>query len=109
MSGQWAGSNRAARLPRDWAQRVTATKARAAGRCEGISLAGEDRRHVAECNGVGSECDHDQRGDDHRLSNLRWLNQFCHLEKTQHEAAEAQREQAAKARFPSSQHPGLLT
>lgn len=107
MSGRWVGSTRHIRLPKDWRQRVAATKDRARGRCEGISLDGEDRWHDAGCDGVGAECDHDQRGDDHRLTNLRWLNPYCHLRKTQHEAAEAQREQARKARHPGEQHPGL--
>ncbi len=81
----WAGSTRRARLPRDWAKRVAATKARACGRCEGISLRGEDRWHAEDCDGVGRECDHDRRGDDHSLSNLRWLHPACHSVKTQRE------------------------
>ena len=103
----WQGSTRRARLPKDWAKRVASTKARAGGRCEGISLAGEPRWHVDGCDGIGTDCDHDKRGDNHELENLRLLSAVCHLEKTQHEAVEAQREQAAKARFPSQQHPGL--
>lgn len=103
----WAGSDRRSRLPRDWPARVAATRDRAGGRCEGISLHGEDRWHVDECNGIGRDCDHDKRGDDHSLTNLVWLNSYCHLRKTQHEAAEALRTQAAKAKHPGERHPGL--
>lgn len=103
----WSTSDRRSRLPKDWSKRVAATRDRSQGRCEGISLAGEPRWHVDQCDGIGRECDHDKRGDDHSLSNLRWLNSYCHLRKTQHEAAEAQRERARKAKFPEPRHPGL--
>lgn len=50
--------------------------------CEGISLAGEPRWHVDDCDGIGRDCDHHVPGDDHRLSNLRWLSAPCHKRKT---------------------------
>jgi 5-methylcytosine-specific restriction protein A len=50
--------------------------------CEGLSLRGEDRWHVDTCDGVGTDCDHDQAGDDHELTNLRWLSNECHKRKT---------------------------
>ena len=100
MSG-WAGSTRAQRLPRDWPARRKATKERAGGRCEGVDLAGTGTRtHVAGCSGIGSECDHDQRGDDHSLSNLRWLSTECHQAKTI-------AERPTRAR-PKPSHPGLI-
>ena len=100
MSG-WAGSTRAQRLPRDWPARRKATKERAAGRCEGVDLDGTGQRtHVPTCDGIGTDCDHDIRGDDHSLSNLRWLSLECHKAKT---AAE----QPKRAR-PRPTHPGLL-
>lgn len=46
---------------------------------------GEPRWHVAECDRIGTDCDHDKRGDDHSLSNLRWLSGPCHKRKTQGE------------------------
>lgn len=85
MTSAWSGSTRRKRLPPDWEQRREDTARRAGGRCEGISLRGEPRWHVAECDGIGSECDHDKRGDDHSLPNLRWLNTECHKRKTQAE------------------------
>ena len=96
----WEGSDRRARLPRDWPVRVRQTKARAGGRCEGISLDGEPRWHVDECSGIGSDCDHDKRGDDHSLTNLRWLSHECHKHKTQHERPQRKR--------PKPRHPGVM-
>lgn len=78
----WSSSNRRERLPADWPKRVSATKRRAGGRCEGISLNGEPRWHAEQCPGLGRECDHDKRGDNHDLSNLRWLSTECHKRKT---------------------------
>lgn len=96
----WSNSTRRSRLPSDWTKRVAATKGRAAGMCEGISLNGEQRWHVANCDGIGSECDHDKRGDDHTLANLRWLSTPCHRHKTQHEGPQRKR--------PPTPHPGRL-
>lgn len=94
----WDGSTRRSRLPSDWPQRVVTTKRRALGRCEGISLHGEDRWHVEDCAGVGAECDHDKRGDDHSLGNLRWLSTACHKRKTQLEKPQRKRRER--------RHPG---
>lgn len=101
MSGHWAGSTRRARLPADWTTRREATRQRANGQCEGISLHGEPRWHVPDCDGHGTDCDHDQRGDDHSLTNLRWLSPPCHREKTKLEKPSRKR--------PTEPHPGRLT
>lgn len=93
----WSTSDRRARLPKDWPKRREATKRRAKGRCEGISLNGEPRWHVGTCDGIGTDCDHDKRGDDHSLSNLRWLSGECHKEKTKRERPQRRR--------PAEQHP----
>lgn len=99
MSG-WTGSNRRARLPKDWERRRAATRDRAGGRCEGITLHDEQRWHVSTCDGIGTQCDHDKRGDDHSLANLRWLSAECHKRKTQ--AEKPSRKRAAEP------HPGRL-
>jgi 5-methylcytosine-specific restriction protein A len=78
----WAGSTRRSRLPPDWDQRRELVAARAGGRCEGLSFAGESTWHAAGCTGQGSECDHKHRGDNHALDNLAWLSSPCHAEKT---------------------------
>jgi hypothetical protein len=96
----WDTSDRRARLPSDWPKRVAHTKARAQGRCEGISLHGEPRWHVAECDGIGTDCDHDHRGDDHSLANLRWLSSPCHTFKTHAEKPQRSR--------PRPSHPGRV-
>lgn len=98
----WETSTRRSRLPKDWPKRRAQTKRRAQGRCEGVDLNGAGiRTHVAECDGIGTDCDHDKRGDDHSLSNLRWLSAECHKAKTQ-------AEQPTRIR-PPEQHPGRLT
>ncbi|SFN18832.1 hypothetical protein SAMN05421671_0018 [Pimelobacter simplex] len=94
----WSSSDRRTRLPNDWPKRVQATKERAGGRCEGISLRGEPRWHVDTCDGRGADCDHDKRGDDHGLANLRWLSGPCHTKKTQLEKPSRIR--------PRRTHPG---
>lgn len=99
MSG-WTGSTRRSRLPADWDKRRTQTRDRAQGFCEGISLNGEPRWHVADCNRIGTDCDHDKRGDDHSLTNLRWLSAPCHKHKTQAEKP--------TRKGPAEQHPGRL-
>ena len=97
----WQGSTRRSRLPDDWEARRAASSQRAGGRCEGITLAGEERWHVDECDGVGTDCDHDVPGDDHELDNLRWLSGPCHDRKT----LEEHRRRASRARRPLEQHP----
>lgn len=101
----WDSSTRRARLPSDWPKRVAQTKRRAHGRCEGLSLNGEPRWHVTTCQGTGYECDHDKRGDDHRLVNLRWLSRECHAHKTQTEARAAAEQRRAQLKLPREQHP----
>jgi hypothetical protein len=96
----WSTSDRRSRLPVDWAQRVSATRRRAHDQCEAVT-------HQPGCNGVGAQCDHIDRGDDHTLTNLQWLSEACHAAKTQAEAREAQGMTRA-ARLPDERHPGAL-
>lgn len=96
MSGKWASSTRRARLPKDWPQRVKATKIRARGRCEATI-------HDPRCNGLGSECDHRADPDNH--DDLQWLNHYCHAAKTQREA-QAARHSHYRTKPP---HPGVIT
>lgn len=97
MSGRWSSSNRRSQLPSDWEQRREQVKARARGLCEAVA-------HVAQCDGIGRECDHHADPNDHAIENLRWLSSPCHAAKTQREA------QAAKPQRnrPAEQHPGSL-
>jgi hypothetical protein len=89
----WENSDRRARLPKDWPKRVAQTKARARGLCQA-------KTHEPECDGVGRECDHIQRGDNHDLSNLQWLSTPCHKAKTNAEKPTRYR--------PQQRHPGVI-
>jgi hypothetical protein len=102
MSGHWASSDRRSRLPADWPKRRAATKARAGGRCEGLSFDGEPIWHDQRCNGLGSECDHRSDPDNH--DDLQWLNHWCHNVKTQAEATAAR---PSRTR-PQPSHPGVI-
>jgi hypothetical protein len=97
----WDGSTRRRRLPPDWEARRSATAARAGGRCEGLSFDGEPRWHVDDCDGIGTDCDHDVAGDNHDLANLRWLSADCHKSKTAEEA----RRVRSRARRAPERHP----
>lgn len=105
----WSTSTRRSRLPKDWPSRREATRERADGRCEGISLDGGPRHHATGCSGIGRECDHHVPGDDHSLANLRWLSTPCHKAKTQAESAAARAKQPTyRALREPERHPGLL-
>jgi len=94
----WSSSHRRQRLPANWEAIRQKVKARARGRCEALT-------HVADCDGIGTDCDHIDQGDDHRLSNLRWLSGPCHDAKTQAEAREAQG-MVKGSPLPRERHPG---
>ncbi len=96
----WSSSDRRSRLPSDWPKRRAKVKARANGACEA-------KVHEPECNGIGSECDHVQPGDDHSLSNLQWLSAPCHKAKTKGES-QAGAKQSARRRPRDEQHPGVI-
>lgn len=91
----WDTSNRRAQLPSDWRKRVAATKARADGRCEAAV-------HVADCDGIGRECDH--RSDPLNHDDLQWLSPMCHRAKTQAESLAARHPRTR----PAPQHPGVI-
>lgn len=97
----WANSDRASRLPADWAARKRATRLRAHGRCEA-------HHHHPDCDGRGTECDHIHTGDDHSLTNLQWLSKPCHRAKTTEETRARNRLDAALRRRPAEPHPGAL-
>jgi 5-methylcytosine-specific restriction protein A len=94
MSGKWASSTRAARLPRDWHARKAAVRKRDGDRCW-------------VCGGYGADqIDHKVRGDDHSLANLAPIHNVpCHQRKSQQEA-HAERWKYRESR-PAEQHPGL--
>ena len=99
MSG-WAGSNRAARLPKDWPAIRRAVLRRDHGRCTWLD-------HGQPCGRPATDIDHIIPGDDHRLANLRSL---C---RTHHQAKSSAEGHAARyrnpRRRPAEPHPGLLS
>lgn len=107
MSGGWSGSDRKARLPRNWPSLVATVRARAAtprhpsGQCEYARSTGR------RCTAQGSDVDHIERGDDHRLENLQLLCRWHHGKKSSSEGNQAQHDLRATARRPSEQHPGV--
>lgn len=97
----WATSDRRDRLPADWEQRRQSVKRRAGGRCEKTT-------NGKRCPQPGTECDHRDRGDDHRLSNLQWLCTDHHRAKTIAEAQQARNAMRAARYRPAEKHPGAL-
>ena len=97
----WATSDRASRLPRDWAAIRAQVRDRAGGRCEADV-------HHPRCDGWGTDADNDDPGDDHAMANLQWLNTWCHRAKTAREGAARRRARAAARRRPHESHPGEI-
>jgi 5-methylcytosine-specific restriction protein A len=95
VGSAWQGSTRRSRLPRDWPQLVAFVKDRDRGRCQAD-------HHDPACDGIGTDVDHIERGDNHDPSNLRLLSSACHKAKTQAELADDR----ARANPPEAP-PGL--
>ncbi len=94
MSGQWAGSTRRSRLPKDWAK----TRARILKR---------DGHRCWVCGQPGAtEVDHVQPGDNHAESNLAAIHTDCHKAKTAAEGVQARAARPQRQR-PTEAHPGL--
>jgi 5-methylcytosine-specific restriction protein A len=98
MPGQWEGSDRRKRLPKDWKERRILVEARAGGRCQAV-LNDETR-----CPDQGTDCDHIVPGDNHEISNLQWLCRWHHNRKTSKEAHA--RRPRINERIPRESHPG---
>lgn len=99
----WETSDRRSRLPADWARRRDWVRDRAGGRCEAVLRDTGER-----CPARGTDCDHVERGDDHRVENLQWLCSWHHKRKTADEAR-AELEALRRARRPRRpRHPGLV-
>lgn len=97
----WEGSDRKSRLPSDWPRRRAEVKARAGGRCEVLMKSGK------RCHDKGTDCDHVIPGDDHELSNLQWICDWHHKQKSSREGHDAYAAQRAKRLRPETPHPGL--
>lgn len=101
----WEGSTRRQRLPADWNTVIRPAAER------------RNPQHVCHWCGLpgGSELDHKERGDDHRLENLDWIHsradylagrspQNCHGIKSSREGAQAPRVSVRRA---PERHPAL--
>lgn len=102
----WAGSDRRARLPDNWDELVAETRERAGGQCEAKVFASRGGRF--RCPHPGTDCDHIERGDDHRQENLQWLCEYHHRKKTSAEGLAARDAIKAKGTRPPEQHPGRI-
>ena len=100
MSGKWSGSDRRARLPKEWhaqRQRILRNHGRIC--------------HV--CGGPGADqVDHLVAGDDHGDENLRPIHGVpCHRDKSAREGAGASAAQrrriVALRKRPQERHPGM--
>ncbi|MCG5450808.1 HNH endonuclease [Micromonospora sp. NIE111] len=95
----WEGSDRGARLPRDWSRIRARVLRRDGRRCQIPGPSG------VRCGEPANEVDHIAPGDDHRPENLRAACRRCHALKSSREG------NASKSvrRRPSERHPGDLT
>lgn len=100
MSG-WAGSNRRAELPADWAVRVAFVKDRDGGRCRWILPSG------ARCPRPGTDVDHRYGPDRHKVDDLWLLCHHHHDKKTTKEAWAGKRKKRPSTARPPEAHPGL--
>lgn len=95
MPGQWAGSDRSARLPGDWPAICRRILARDKGICHVCLQPGAD------------QVDHVEAGDDHSDANLAAIHDDpCHRAKSAAEGVAARRARAAARYRPAQPHPG---
>lgn len=96
----WEGSDRAARLPSDWAVRRLRILRRDGYRCQVPLDAGP------RCLEPAGEVDHIEHGDNHEPENLRAICRWHHGKKTAAEGNAARR--PVSRRRPPEAHPGML-
>lgn len=106
MSGQWQGSTRRSRLPKNWRTEIRPRILRRDGyRCT-VDEGG------MRCPSKATDVDHIIPNDDHSDDNLRSICQWHHRRKSASEGGTAK--QAAMGRRPGRRrprepHPGLIT
>lgn len=99
--GSWYTSDRRQRLPPDWPRVRAQVRERAHGLCQA-------KHHARGCDGWGTDCDHIEAGDDHRLANLQWLSGPCHRAKTARETIARNKKNAKLKKHPVEKNPGQL-
>lgn len=98
----WEGSDRASRLPSDWATRRLRVLRRDGYRCQWRE---DDVPGI--CGERGSDVDHINPGDDHSPENLQTLCRWHHARKSAAEGNAARKPTASRYRKPEG-HPGAL-
>lgn len=104
----WESSDRRSRLPANWGSRtkpgslVFQVWERDQGRCTWKLPSG------ARCPRPGSDVDHRNPGDDHRLSNLQLLCEHHHGKKTGREAFAGRMKRRKQPKKPQERHPGMI-
>lgn len=104
MSGQWHGSDRKHRLPKNWESLRKQVHRRDQSRCQ-------VRLSESICGEPAVDVDHIRRGDDHRLENLRCICDWHHKAKSAREGAMAYNAKMKHSRQKfrrEEKHPGLL-
>jgi len=96
----WQTSNRASRLPKNWADIRRGILEQAHHQCQAPT-------HHPRCTGVATDVDHIKPGDDHTPANLQALSKECHDAKTARETAARNRARSAQ-RVRIDPHPGQL-
>lgn len=105
MSG-WSGSSRRDGLPRWWPVTVRRIiKRDPTCRCLGCIKCSTPNLLCAR---ASQECDHINRGDDHRDINLRGICRPCHGHKSSKEGLEARKAKKKPTGFFEEPHPGRL-
>ena len=97
----WETSDRAKRLPQDWAKIRRRILTRDKHRCQAV-------HHARGCDGVGVEVDHIRPRDDHRDFNLQALSAACHKAKTARDNEAIRSERRRDLRRPVEDHPGRM-
>jgi 5-methylcytosine-specific restriction protein A len=97
----WAGSDRAARLPKGWTKTRARIIRRDGGRCTWVYTDG------SRCTWPGVEVDHIVPGDDHSDSNLRSLCTWHHRRKSATEGGTAAALTRVRTARPKPAHPAL--
>lgn len=94
MTGRWAGSDRAARLPPNWKTVRLAVLDAAQWRCA-----------TPGCANPATDVDHITPGNDHNAANLQALCARCHRRKSAVEGNKAKNKFTTSR--PAEPHPGL--
>jgi 5-methylcytosine-specific restriction enzyme A len=97
----WSGSDRASRLPSNWATLRMRVLRRDAYKCQDRDSMGRP------CGEPANEVDHVIPGDDHSLENLRAICRWHHARKSSAEGRAAQAPRPSRRRKPEA-HPGLI-